>query len=87
MCTAAIYWACLDKCCCAATVADISRFEPPGSSGAGASNYEATVFHDREDVLPPEQRTHVPFVHMMRDEAAAVFERYSRLPEADKAKY
>jgi hypothetical protein len=38
-------------------------------------------------MLRPDQRTHVPFVNMMRGEAAAVFEAYSRLPEQDKAKY
>jgi tRNA(Arg) A34 adenosine deaminase TadA len=87
MCTAAIYWARLDKCFYAATVEDIGKFEPQGSTGAAASSYEATVFHNREDVLPPEQRTHVPFVNMMRDKAAAVFEAYSRMPEEEKAKY
>lgn len=63
------------------------RFEPPGSSGSGASRYISTVFHDREDVLPPEERTRLPFVPLMRDEAAAVFERYSKMPEQDKARY
>jgi len=87
MCTAAIYWARLDRCFYAATVEDIGRFEPAGSAGAGASNYEAAVFYNREDVLPAEQRTHVPFIGLMRDEAAAVFEQYSRLPEDEKAKY
>jgi hypothetical protein len=29
----------------------------------------------------------VPFVNMMRDKAAAVFEAYSRMPEEEKAKY
>lgn len=87
MCTAAVYWARLDKVFYAATVEDIGRFEPPGSAGAAASSYEATVFHGREDVLPPEQRTGVPFVNFMRKEAAAVFEKYSRLPESEKAKY
>jgi hypothetical protein len=35
-------------------------------------------------MLPPEQRTAVPFVNFMREEAAAVFEKYSRLPEGEK---
>jgi tRNA(Arg) A34 adenosine deaminase TadA len=87
MCTAAIYWARIDKCYYAATVEDIGRFEPPGTAGAAASSYEATVFHNREDMLPPAQRRGVPFVNMMREEAAAVFKRYSKLPAEEKAKY
>jgi hypothetical protein len=38
MCTAAIYWARLDKYFYAATVEDIGRFEPQGSTGAAASS-------------------------------------------------
>jgi tRNA(Arg) A34 adenosine deaminase TadA len=85
MCTAAIYWAGVDKCYYAATVEDIGRFELPGSTGAAASSYEATVFHNREDMLPAEQRQQVPFINMMRNEGAAVFEKYSQLPESEKA--
>jgi hypothetical protein len=82
-----MYWARLDRCFYAASVKDIGRFEPPGSAGAATSSYEATVFNNREDVLPPEQRMQLPFVNLLRSEAAAVFEQYSKLPEAQKARY
>jgi hypothetical protein len=45
-----------------------------------------TVFHNRVDMLPPAQRRGVPFVNMMREEAAAVFEKHSKLPAEEKAK-
>lgn len=49
--------------------------------------YEEGVFHNREDMLPPDQRANVPFINLMRKEAAAVFKQYSELPAQEKRCY
>lgn len=49
--------------------------------------YVQGVFYSREDMLPPEQRTSVPFVSLLREEAADVFRQYAELPKDERPCY
>lgn len=83
MCTGAIYWSKIARCFYGADNEDVVKhgvFETGG-------DYTKDVFFDREDRLPPGERTKLPFVRLMREEAAAVHEEYGKLPLEQRAVY
>lgn len=83
MCTAAIYWAKLSKCFYGAENEDVDRW---GAFETG-ENYEQSLFHGREDRLPPAERTGVRFMSLLREEAADVFREYAQLPPEQRPCY
>lgn len=79
MCTGAIYWSGISRCYYGAGIDDLVKH--------GVYTSAKDTFFDREDKLDPPQRTQLPFVQVLREEAASVHEEYGKLGIGQKATY